>query len=163
MPEGSPTPTATAEPLLRPLRIRRVLQLVVVMGVFLAIAAIGRGLWLSNWAIYLNDLTGTLFGLGMLVLAALPPAIAVFFARHLLRKGGSLMPIGLGVRLGGLLSFTAVVAALYVSTIFDNAPWLDAQAGVTYLLMPIATLVIAAISSVCGAVTGGLIAKLTTD
>lgn len=155
MPEDSST-SETPSPQSVPLAIRRVLHLSVVIGVVLAVWGAGHGVRMMGGAF-------DLFGLGMVLLAAVPPAIAVFFARYLLRKAPTLAPIPLGVRVGALLSYTTVVAALYATTLLDEAVWLDAQAGLAYMALPLATLAIGLISSGCGAVTGGLIAKLKTS
>lgn len=152
----SPESSPPARPV--PLPIRRALHLVVVFGVVLSVGAVARGVTLMGR----DGGAGfeLLVALGMLALAALPPALAALLARHVLRKGPRLTLVGLGVRVGALLSFAAVVTALYTQMLLDRSVWLDAQAGLSFLLMPIVTLAIGILSSACGAATGGLIARM---
>lgn len=131
-----------------------------VLGVVLSVVAVLRGLSLFGGNFAEEEFGAALFGLGMLLLAALPPALVAFFAWRLRRKAATLAPVGLGVRVGALLSFTAAVVALYLSTLFNEAVWLDAQAGLSYLFLPLLTLAVGAVSAICGGIIGGFIMRL---
>lgn len=153
MPTDSSLVTHPTGPTPVPLAIRRVLSLAVVIGSVLSAGVVALGGWLLTGGF--NVVTLVLVALGVV-----PPALASFFARRVLRKAPTLSLVALGVRVGAVVSFTAVVAALYSMLLLNQTIWAGAQLGVSYVSLPIVTLLVGGISSVCGAVTGGLIAKL---
>lgn len=148
-----PRPEKSAAPRPVPLAIERALRLVVVIAVVLGVGAVARGALLLSKG--LDPLV-----LALIVPALVPPALAAFFARRVLRKAPTLAIVALGIRVGAIVSFTAVVASLYSTMLLHETAWAGVRADMSYLSMPLVTLVVGGISSICGAVTGGLIAKV---
>lgn len=140
--------------------VPRLLTTLIIIGVVLALGTLARGVWLAQGGVGGDDTVGDwAWGVGFIVLGMLPPLLGVFAGWRMLKTSTNDKLSRLLPKLGSLLSYTASLLSVYPTTLLNEEAWLDAQAGIVFLFLPLVGLALGALAALTGAIVGWTIAK----